>query len=194
MGKQGASAHCPETLRGSNANTPESPRVFVLFAAKGTSFPQENSVSKAPPCDKRSGEAKCVRASVENTPGEQSASAHCPKTRRESKVRPHIARKHAGEAKCVCALPKNTPGQPCAHAQSPKTSGGSNAQVREAREFSTGKLVSKAPPCDKRSGKAKCARTLVENAPWKPWARFSVLGLDGERDDDEVNAIQKWGG
>ena len=179
MGKQSAPAPCPETLRGSNANTPESPRVFVLFAAKGTSFPQENSVSKAPPCDKRSGEAKCVCTSVENTPGKQSAFAHRSKMCRESKVRPHIARKYAGKAKCVRTLPENTPGKQSAPAHRSKTRRGSKVRPHIAR---------------KCAGKAKCARASVENVPWKPRARFSVRGLDGERDDDEVNAIQKWGG
>ena len=150
MGKQGASAPCPETLRGSNANTPESPRVFVLFAAKGTSFPQENSVSKAPPCDKRSGKAKCARTLPENAPGEQSAFAHRSKMCRESKVRPHIARKYAGKAKCVRTLVENTPGKQSASAHRSKMCRGSKVRLRIAR---------------KHAERTKCVRTLPENAP-----------------------------
>ena len=211
MGKQGASAPCPETLRGSNENTPESPRVFVLFAAKGTSFPQENCKqrialrqSTALPCDKYAGRTKCACTLPENAPGEQSASAHCPKMCRGSKVSLHIAKKHAGKAKCARTSPKNAPGKQSAPAPCPKMRRGSKVRLRIGRK------------CAER---AKCVRTLPENVPrvfvlfaakrqkceqceqTKTRKQGSALRhmsflkfLYAGRDDDEENAIHKWGG
>ena len=152
--------------------------------------------------------------------GKQSASAHCQKMYRGSKVRPHIARKCIGEVKCVRALVENVPGKQSAPAHCQKMYRGSKVRLHIARKYAgrtkcvcasvenTPGKQSAPAHCPKmcreskvrlrigrkHAGKAKCARASVENTPWKPWARFSVLGLDGERDDDEVNAIQKWGG
>ena len=109
-------------------------------------FSSGKLVSKALPCDKCSGKAKCARTLLENAPGKQNASAHCPETLRGSKVRPHLARKRAGKAVRTRAKPENVPGKAvrtrekpenvsgkqCANAQSPKMREGSNVRTRKA--------------------------------------------------------------
>ena len=143
---------------------------------------------------KHAGKAKCARALPKNTPGKQSASAHCPKTRRESKVRPHTARKHAvgsngstptrqkhaRKAKRTRALPKNTRGKQSAPAHCPETRRESKVRPHTARKHA-GEAMGALPHCPetrrgdkmrprtarKRAGKAKCVRTLPENTSGK---------------------------
>ena len=122
---------------------------------------------------------------------------------RQSKMRPHIARKHAGRAKCARTLPRNAPGKQSAPAHCPKTRRGSKVRPHIGRKCA-GKakcictLPGNAPgkqsapahcPETRREskvrphiarkcvGEAKCVRTLPENAPGKQSARARNAGM-----------------